>query len=194
MLRIVLITLALTGLGTAAADDDASGGMVGNAGTDTTENSSKQVPPADSSINLDALDLNVYGLSYHVDREAADRLHLDNEVNPGLGLHYELANDERGITFVEVGMYYDSGRNWAKLAALGYQFKFGKHWRIGGGLAIMDSRTYNGGDPFICVAPLITYDIGRIKLNAVYFPKVEPYNEVNTLGFYFSIPLGQWAR
>ncbi len=188
MPRSIFAALALTALGTAGADDD-TGSMDGGAGTDTNRIPSEQIRPTDSSRNLNALDLNVYGLSYHVDREAADRLHLDNEVNPGLGLHYELANDERGITFAEVGMYQDSGSNLAKLAALGYQFKFGKRWRIGGGLAVMNSRTYNDGVPFICVAPLITYDIGHIKLNVVYFPKYEPYNEVDTFGFYISIPL-----
>jgi hypothetical protein len=140
------------------------------------------------------LDLNVYGLSYHPDREAVHRLNLDNQVNPGLGLHYELANDERGITFAEAGAYYDSGRNWAKFAALGYQFKFGKSWRIGGALAVLDSRTYNDGATFVGMIPLITYDLGRIKLNAVYFPRFGQYNEVDAFGFYISIPLGQWTR
>jgi len=182
----VIVVLALTAPAMAAADDD---GITGAAGAPTTGTSSKQIRPTESSSELNALDLNVYGLSYHADREAADRLHLDNEVNPGLGLHYEFSNAERGIAFAEVATFYDSGSNWAKLAALGYQFKFGKRWKIGGGLAVMKSRTYNDGEAFICAAPLITYDIGHIKLNAVYFPKYEPYNEVNTFGFYISIPL-----
>jgi len=136
----------------------------------------------------------VYGLSYHPDRETVHRLRLDNEVNPGLGLHYELDNDERGITFAEVGAYYDSGRNWAKFASLGYQFKFGKRWRIGGALAVVDSQTYNDGVTFVGMIPLITYDIGRVKLNAVHFPKFGHYNEVDAFGFYLSIPFGQRAR
>jgi hypothetical protein len=37
--------------------------------------------------------------------------------------------------------------------------------------------------------PLITYDFGRVKLNAVYFPKFWHYNEVAAFGFYLSIPL-----
>jgi hypothetical protein len=136
----------------------------------------------------------VYGFSYHPDRETAHRLNLDNEFNPGLGLHYELVNDARGITFAEAGAYYDSGRNWAKFAALGYQFKFGERWRIGGALALVNSRTYNHSAAFIAMIPLITYDLGPIKLNAVYLPKFERYNELAAFGFYISIPLGQWAR
>ena len=179
----------MTVLGTAVANEGGREPVAGRASTNAALISSEQVEPQDSWFKLDALDLNVYGFSYHPDRETAHRLNLDNEVNPGLGLHYEFSNSERGIAFAEVGTYYDSGSNWAKLAALGYQFKFGKRWKIGGGLAVMKSRTYNDGEAFICAAPLITYDIGHIKLNAVYFPKFEPYNEVNTFGFYISIPL-----
>lgn len=148
----------------------------------------------DSWFNLDALDRNVYGLSYHPDREAVRRLNVDNKVNLGLGLHDELTNDARGITLAEMGAYHDSGRNWAKFMALGYQFKFGERWRIGGALAVFNSRTYNRGVTFIGMTPLITYDMGRIKLNAVYMPKFGQYNEVDAFGFYISIPLGQWSR
>ena len=178
----------------AAAQDDGDRGMVGGAGTDATGISSNRDQPAGARLNLDALDINVYGFSYHPDRETAHRLHLDNEFNPGLGLRYELVNDARGITFAEAGAYRDSGQNWAKFAGLGYQFKFGEHWRVGGALAVVNSRTYNDGAAFIGMIPLITYDFGRVKLNAVYFPKIEHYNKVAAFGFYISIPLGQWAR
>jgi hypothetical protein len=39
--------------------------------------------------------------------------------------------------------------------------------------------------------PLVTYDIGPVKLNAVYLPKIAPYNEVAAFGFYIGIPLGR---
>ncbi|MGB5081369.1 MAG: hypothetical protein WBO23_11580 [Burkholderiales bacterium] len=136
----------------------------------------------------------MYGLAYHPDRETAHRKRLDNEVNPGLALHYRLSDKPRGIAFAEAGVYDDSGRNAAKFAALGYQFKFGEHWRIGGALAAVNSRTYNRGITFVGMIPLITYDLGRVKLNAVYFPKFGNYNEVNAFGFYIGIPFGQWAR
>lgn len=136
----------------------------------------------------------MYGFAYHPDREAAHRLNLDNEFNPGLGLHYELANDARGVTFAEVGAYYDSGRNWAKFAGLGYQFKLGERWRIGGALALVNSSTYNDGTAFIAMIPLITYDLGRVKLNATYLPKISGHNELAAYGFYIGIPLGRQAR
>jgi hypothetical protein len=144
----------------------------------------------ESPSSLNGLDVNLYGLSYHPRREIVHRLHLDNEVNFGLGLHYEMASDARGLTFAEAGAYHDSGRNWAKFAALGYQFKLGERWRLGGAAAIMNSRTYNDGRTFIGILPLLTYDMGRVKLNAVYLPKFFRYNEVDAFGVYLSIPLG----
>ena len=122
------------------------------------------------------------------------RRNLNNQVNPGLGLHYELIDGERGSTFAEAGFYRDSGRNQAKFAALGYQFKFGEHWRIGGALAVLESGTYNRGAAFVGMIPLVTRDFGPVKLNAVYFPKFGQYNDVDAFGLYLSIPLGRWAR
>jgi hypothetical protein len=42
--------------------------------------------------------------------------------------------------------------------------------------------------------PLITYDMGRVKLNAAYLPKVGHYNKIAAFGFYVGIPFGQGAR
>jgi len=136
----------------------------------------------------------VYGFAYHPDRATVHRRHLDNEVNPGLALHYELVNNPLGITFAEAGIYDDSGRNWAKFAALGYQFKLGERWRFGGAVAVLDSHTYNRGVAVVGMFPLITYDMGKVKLNAVYIPKFQKYNDVAAFGFYISIPFGQWAK
>ena len=176
-------------LGTAAAAEDGREAVAGSARTNATLISSEQVEPQDSWFKLDALDLNVYGFSYHPDRETVHRLNLDNEVNPGLGLHYEFSDTERGTTFAEIGAYQDSGSNLAKFVALGYQFKFAKRWRIGGAFAVLHSRTYNESVTFLTMIPLITYDFGRIKVNAVYFPKIGNRNEVAAFGLYFSIPL-----
>jgi len=142
-------------------------------------------------FNREALDINVYGLAYHPDRETVHEKGLDNEFNPGLALHYELRNTPRGITFAELGAYEDSGNSVAAFAGLGYQFKLGEHWRVGGAVALMNSETYNQGTSFVGMVPVVTYDIGRVKLNAVYFPKFGNYNKVAAFGFYLGIPLGR---
>jgi len=175
-LPAALAALTLAVSGTAAADKDGS--------ADTQE----------SRFRLDALSVNVYGLAYHPDRETVHREHLDNEFNPGLGLHYELDNDAMSVTFTEVGTYRDSGSNWAKFASLGYQLKMGEHWRIGGAVAAFNSQTYNRGVTFLAMIPLVTYDLGRVQLNAVYFPKIGNYNEVAAFGFYATVPVGSWLR
>ena len=136
----------------------------------------------------------MYGAAYHPDRDTVHRKNLDNEFNPGLGLHYDFRDTKRGITFGEVGAYKDSGSNLAKFVSLGYQFKFGERWKIGGALAVVQSQTYNDGVTFLGMFPLVTYDAGPVKLNAVYFPKFGEFNEVAAFGFYISIPFGQWAR
>jgi hypothetical protein len=131
--------------------------------------------------------VHVYGFSYHPDREGSRRKHVNNELNIGLGLNYELRNDDQGVAFFEAGFYEDSGRNWAKLAGPGYQVKLGERWRLGAALLAIQSRTYNSGRAFIAPIPLLTYDLGRVKLNAIYAPKFQQ-NEFAVFGFYFSIP------
>jgi hypothetical protein len=147
-----------------------------------------------AEARLDAFDLNIYGLSYHPDREAARSRNVDNETNPGLGIHFEWPENIRGNYFAEAGAYLDSGENWAKFAALGYQFRAGRRWKLGGALAAIYSRTYNNGTAFVAMIPLVTWDLGRFKLNAVYFPKFGQHNQVDVLGFYVSLPLGGLAR
>jgi hypothetical protein len=187
IIRAISLALAMNVLNASAAAPDTPDKAEDAAMTSLTR-SSRPMPAANTWLDPDRLDLNVYGLAYHPDREAAHRLNLDNEFNPGLGLRYELYRDANGITFGEVGFYKDSGGNQAKFAALGYQFEFGEYWKAGGALAAMRSRTYNRGVTFLAIIPLITLDLGRIKLNAVYFPKFGGYNKVDAFGFYLSIP------
>jgi hypothetical protein len=133
--------------------------------------------------------VDVYGLSYHTDRAGVHAARLDNEFNPGLGLRYEFSEDARGVKFLEAGFYKDSGRHWTAMAGPGYQLKLGERWRAGAALLFFDSRTYNHGRPFIAPIPLLTYDLGSFRLNAVYAPRVSDVNEFAVFGFYVSAPL-----
>ena len=140
--------------------------------------------PADGRLFVD-----VYGLSYHTNRSGVHAAHLDNEVNTGLGLEYEFPGDARGVGFVGAGVYRDSGRHWTAMAGPGYQLRLGERWRAGAALLLFDSRTYNHGRPFIAPIPILSYDFGPARLNAVYAPRVSDYNEFAVFGFYLSIPL-----
>jgi hypothetical protein len=137
------------------------------------------------------LNLSLYGLSYHPDREGTSRDDLDNEFNAGLGLNYTLRENERRLTFMEVGFFRDSGRHTATMAGLGYQYKFGKRWRLGGALVSVYSPTYNEGRIAVAVLPVVTYDFGRVKVNAMYAPRIGGYNEFAVYGLYFSLPFGR---
>jgi hypothetical protein len=116
---------------------------------------------------------------------------VDNEFNPGLGLKYAVNLGEHGVGFAEAGFYRDSGRNAAKLAGIGYQYKLGARWLLGGALVALHSETYNHGDPFIAPLPILSYDLGSVTLNAIYVPAYRDYNEFAVFGFYFSVPLGR---
>jgi hypothetical protein len=140
--------------------------------------------PSDAALFLD-----VYGLSYHTDRSGVHAAHLDNELNPGLGVKYELADGSRGVGFAQAGFYKDSGRRWTAMAGPGYQLRVGERWRAGGVLLLFDSQTYNHGRPFIAPIPMLSYDLGAVQLNAAYAPRVSDVNEFAVFGFYVSIPL-----
>jgi hypothetical protein len=133
--------------------------------------------------------VHVYGFSYHTDRQGVRRNGLDNELNVGLGLNYTVRENERGIQFVEAGFYRDSGSHTAKLAGMGYQYKLGEHWRLGGALLGVQSQTYNHGHAFIAPIPILTYDLGAVKLNAIYIPRYGDYNQFAVFGLYFSLPI-----
>ena len=102
-----------------------------------------------------------------------------------------MIEDERGIGFAEAGYFRDSGSHVAKLAGVGYQFKYGEHWRLGGALVGVHSPTYNNGRFFVAPLPILTYDLGAVKLNAIYIPKYGDYNQFAVYGFYFTMPLGE---
>jgi hypothetical protein len=137
------------------------------------------------------LNLSLYGLSYHPDREGTHRGDLDNENNLGLGLNYTLRENERRITFVETGFFRDSGSRTAVLAGFGYQYKVAKRWRLGGALVSVLSPTYNNGRLAFGVLPVVTYDFGRVKVNAMYAPRIGDYNKFAVYGLYFSLPFGR---
>ena len=127
-----------------------------------------EVQPALADGPWRNLSLHVYGFSYHTDRAGIRQKGVDNEVNPGLGFGFEFHDDARGAAFVSAGTHKDSSNRWAKLAGPGYQFKPGDRCRVGAFLPVIQGKGYNQGRAFVAPLPLLTYDFGTVKLNAVY--------------------------
>lgn len=135
--------------------------------------------------------LNVYGLSYHSNRDGIRERRLDNEFNFGLGLGYKFHESGSRVASIVAGLYKDSGRNWTRHAGFSYQVKLGERWRLGAAFLGIASRTYNGGETFIAPVPLLTYTAGAVNLNVIYAPRYMPYNEFGVMGMYLSIPFGR---
>jgi hypothetical protein len=133
------------------------------------------------------LGINLYGASYHFDRDKASELGLTNEFNPGLGVRWRQAHSETLDLFLDAGFYEDSARNTAKLAGGGALWHATERVRLGGGLVLLQSETYNGGTAFIAPAPMAAYEWRRITFNAVYFPKFRDINRTNQLGFWLTL-------
>jgi hypothetical protein len=134
--------------------------------------------------------LNVFGLSYHPDRSRARTNGFDNEINPGLGLRYELsAAGAAHVFMLEADVYRDSKRATAKAAGVGYQYRLTERLRAGAALVLFHSRSYNDGDVFVTPLPIVTYRFDKFALNVTYSPRISGVNEVAAFGFYLSIPL-----
>lgn len=142
-----------------------------------------------SPAQADEFRLNIYGLSYHPDRATVKKYHVDNQTNPGLALNYTFSN---GL-FAEIGAYEDSGYSQANFLSAGYYHRFGR-FRAGGALVLLDSDTYNNGRPFVAPIPSVAVDVGRVRLHAVYFPKVSGFSRIEAYGVYLSVPVGGGLR
>src|SRR5687768_11489259 len=134
------------------------------------------------SAEAQELGINVYGLSYHFDRDLAREINTDNEFNPGLGLRYRFAEWDRWSFYAEAGIFRDSGRNTAKVLGAVALYELGAGFHAGGALALFHSDTYNEGDAFVTPIPLVSYDWKAITLNATFFPKISRFNDIPTLG------------
>ncbi|MGQ0653888.1 MAG: hypothetical protein ACT4P4_16765 [Betaproteobacteria bacterium] len=134
--------------------------------------------------------LNVYGLSYHFDRDTAQRIGTDNELNPGLGVRYRRPLNPSFEFFADAGAYKDSGRNTAVLAGAGALWRATGRLRLGGALVALQSDTYNAGDAFVAPLPVAALDFDRVTFNMVYLPKISNFNAINTLGFWATV----WLR
>jgi hypothetical protein len=71
------------------------------------------------------------------------------------------------------------------------ELNIGLGWRLGGSVLAIQSETYNDGRLFVAPIPVLTYDLGAVRLNAIYVPRYGKYNQFAVFGFYFTLPLGR---
>jgi hypothetical protein len=128
--------------------------------------------------------INLYGASYHFDRDKAREKGLTHEVNPGLGVRWR---PKDSILFADAGIYRDSAAHTAKIAGAGALWHAGEHLRLGGALALFKSETYNFGRAFIAPLPLAAYEMRRATFNVVYFPKWRDTNPTNQIGIWVTL-------
>lgn len=138
-------------------------------------------PAAHADLGLD-----VFGASYHFDRDKAKELGLTHEFNPGLGVRWRRKYSESWDLFSDGGFYRDSKANTAMFAGGGGLWHASDHVRLGGGLVALKSPTYNGNAGFIAPAPVVAYEGHRATLNMVYFAKWRDVNRTNQLGFWLT--------
>jgi hypothetical protein len=132
------------------------------------------------------LGINLYGASYHFDRDKAKEMGLTHEFNPGLGLRYRQAQSETLDFFADVGFYSDSKANTAGLFGGGGLWHATERVRLGGAFVLLKSDTYNHGDAFIVPVPLAAYEWRRVTFNAVFFPKWRDLNRTSEFGFWLT--------
>ena len=128
--------------------------------------------------------LNIYGLSYHFDRDKAKELGLTHEFNPGLGIRWRRADP--GV-FAVAAAYSESAANTAVVSGAGYPSRAGDSLRLGGALALFRSDTYIKGDAFIAPIPLAAYEYRRVTFNLAYFPKWRDTNLTNQVGGWITV-------
>ena len=130
------------------------------------------------------LGINLYGASHHFDRAEAKELGLTHEFNPGLGVRWRQSQSENWDVFADIGFYRDSKANAALLFGGGGFWHATERARLGGGLVLLKSDTYNGNKAFIAPVPVAAYEWQRVTFSAVYFPKWRDINRTSQLGFW----------
>ena len=192
----LIVTLALCGCNTLARQPESAETSAvilhDSPPVDRTIPASEKVEPAHLSQPADqrlSINLHVFGISYHPDREGTRISHLDNELNVGLGFGYKLYEDYLGVVVSEVGFFKDSGRNWAQFAGVGYQLKLTDRWKLGADLLAIQSPTYNFGDAFVAPIPRLSYDFQIVRLNMIYIPRYKEFNRYSVYGLYLTVPL-----
>jgi hypothetical protein len=130
--------------------------------------------------------INLYGASYHLERDRAEELGLDNEFNPGIGVRYRQPYGEHIDWLYDAGVYRDSTRNTALVVGAGGFWKATESLRLGAAIALFKSETYNEGNLALAPLPIAAWETRSLSFNAAFAPRLPGVNEVSTLSFWLT--------
>lgn len=129
---------------------------------------------------------NLYGLSYHTDRDAAESLDF-NEVNLGFGFQVAFLESKVGQFLGDGGFFKDTFRETAGYIALGYKLKITEALRAGILVSRYTSISVNDGNSLIAPVPVVSIRLGFICANFVYMAAHEPVNRFSWFGAYLTL-------
>jgi hypothetical protein len=145
-------------------------------------------PLTASSLSADELGLNLYGLSYHFDRETANGTEF-NEIKFGLGLNYRFAESKRFDFSLEGGMFKDSLRHKAKYVSLNVRYEVAKE-AIKLGVLISAYRSDSVSENWVFgPIPVLALRYKNVGFNFVYIPEIPDINAYDSIGFYMTFHL-----
>ena len=107
-------------------------------------------------------------------------------------MRWKFAETGRWQFFADAGVFSDSGKHTAVIAGAGALWHVAGGFQVGAALAVMNSDTYNNGRTFVAPLPLVAWDLGPATINVAFFPKIERYNDVATVGLWVTLWPGRW--
>ena len=145
---------------------------------------------ATNNCSAAELGLNLYGLSYHIDRRDVNGYRF-NERNPGVGVQFVFAQVRSSQYYVEAAILEDSYKRTAKYATFGYAYRIVGGLSIGALCGIYDSRSVSESAALVA-APLISYRYHELKLHLVHLPEFPGINPYPSFALYATIYL--WSN
>ncbi len=129
-----------------------------------------------STARARELGINLYGLSYHLDRRDVTGYRF-NERNPGIGIAYTIYKKQRSRYYIEAAIMEDSYRRAAKYVTFGYGYRIHQRavdWRS---VRVYDSRSV-AESAVLVAAPMVSYRYRDFEMHLVHlpeFPGINPY-------------------
>ncbi len=128
--------------------------------------------------------INIYGLSYHLDRTDINGRSF-NEENIGLGFRAILKNSKKGVTFLEGGWFEDSFDHGARYLSIAYQIKITEGILLGMNVGYYDAPSVVG--QIIAPIPTLTLRYHTIALNIIHIPGFSGLNPYPSFGGYLTL-------